>query len=153
MKAPFVIGRVIFGGFFLNSGINHLRHREAMKPYVESKGLPAPELMVTLSAVPLLVGGASLILGVKPKWGAFAVLGFLAGVSPIMHDFWKAENPQERQQSMIDFLKNMALAGASLALMSVEQPEPKAPHTRKVARVSQSDLINAVRNITRELAA
>jgi putative oxidoreductase len=152
MKVPFVIGRVIFGGFFLNSGINHLRHREAMKPYVESKGLPAPELMVTLSAVPLLAGGTSLILGIKPKWGALAVLGFLAGVSPIMHNFWKAENPQERQQSLVDFLKNMALAGASLALMSVEQPEIKAPR-RAVPRLPQSDLIKAVRNITREIAA
>jgi putative oxidoreductase len=153
MKVAFVIGRVIFGAFFLNGGINHLRHRAAMKPYVESKGLPAPELMVTLSAVPLLVGGTSLILGIKPKWGALAVLGFLAGVSPIMHDFWKAEDPQERQQSMTDFLKNMALAGASLALMSVEQPEMKAPGKAKVPRGSQSDLINAVRNITSEIAA
>jgi putative oxidoreductase len=153
MKAPFVIGRIIFGGFFLSSGINHLRHREAMKAYVESKGLPAPKLMITLSAVPLLVGGSSLILGIKPKWGAFAVLGFLAGVSPIMHDFWKAGDPQERQQSMVDFLKNMALAGASLALMSVEQPEIRAPRKKRLPRVSQSSLINTVRDITREIAA
>jgi putative oxidoreductase len=147
MKAPFVIGRVIFGAFFLNSGINHLRHREEMKPYVESKGLPAPEPMVTLSGVPLLLGGTSLILGIKPKLGALAVLGFLAGVSPIMHNFWQSENPQERQQSMIDFMKNMALAGAALALMSVEQPEVKTPP------LSKPSLIDAVRDITREIAA
>jgi putative oxidoreductase len=153
MKAPFVIGRLIFGAFFLNAGINHLRNRKEMKPYVEAKGLPAPELIVTLSAVPLLVGGTSLILGVKPKWGALAVLGFLAGVSPIMHNFWATENPQERQQSMIDFMKNMALAGASLALMSVEQPEVKTPRKMKVPHVSQSSLIDAVRDITREIAA
>jgi len=153
MKAPFVIGRTIFGAFFLNSGINHLRHREEMKPYVESKGLPAPELMVTLSAVPLLVGGTSLILGIKPKLGALAVLGFLAGVSPVMHNFWKTENPQERQQSMIDFMKNVALAGAALALMSVEQPEVKTPRLSKGPHVSQSSLIDAVREITSEIAA
>lgn len=153
MKAPFVIGRIIFGAFFLSSGVNHLRHRKEMKPYVESKGLPAPELMVTLSAVPLLVGGTSMVLGIKPKWGALAVLGFLAGVSPIMHDFWKTENPQERQQSMINFLKNMALAGASLAFMSVEQPEVKAGRSLRTPHVSGSNLIDAVRDITREIAA
>lgn len=153
MKAPFVIGRIIFGAFFLSSGVNHLRHRKEMKPYVESKGLPAPELMVTLSAVPLLVGGTSMVLGIKPKWGALAVLGFLAGVSPIMHDFWKTENPQERQQSMINFLKNMALAGASLAFMSVEQPEVKAARSLRTPYVSGSNLIDAVRDITREIAA
>jgi len=149
MKAPLVIGRMIFGGFFLYNGINHLRHREEMEPYVESKGLPAPKLMVTLSAVPLLAGGTSLILGVKPKLGALAVLGFLAGVSPIMHNFWQSENPQERQQSMSDFMMNMALAGAALALMSAEQPKMKV----KIPRVSEPNLLEAVRDITREIAA
>jgi putative oxidoreductase len=153
MKAPFVVGRIIFGAFFLNSGINHLRHRKEMKPYVESKGLPAPEIMVTLSAVPLLVGGTSLVLGIKPRLGALAVLGFLAGVSPLMHDFWKTENPQERQQSMIDFMKNMALGGAALALTSVEQPQMKTTRKMKTPRVSQSNLIDAVRSITHEIAA
>jgi putative oxidoreductase len=127
MKAPFVIGRIVFGAFFLNSGINHFRHREEMKRYVESKGVPAPKFMVMFSAVPLLVGGTSLILGIKPKLGALAVLGFLSGASPIM--------------------KNMALAGAALALMSTEQPNIKVP------RVSQPSLVDAVRDITSEIAA
>jgi putative oxidoreductase len=147
MKAPFVIGRMIFGGLFLTAGINHLRHREEMKPYVESKGLPKPELMVTLSAVPLLLGGTSLILGIKPKLGALAVLGFFGGVSPLMHDFWSTENPQERQQSMADFMKNMGLAGAALALMSTEQPK------MKIRGLSQPSLVDTVRDITSEIAA
>ena len=147
MKAPFVIGRMIFGGLFLTAGINHLRRRKEMKPYVESKGLPAPELMVTLSAVPLLVGGTSLILGIKPKLGALAVLGFLSGVSPLMHDFWSKENPQERQQSMADFMKNMGLAGAALALMSTEQPQ------MNMRGISQPSLVDTVRDITSEIAA
>jgi putative oxidoreductase len=147
MKIPFVVGRIMFGGLFLKAGIDHLRHRQEIKPYVESKGVPAPELMVTLTAIPLLVGGTSLILGIKPKWGSLAVLGFLAGVSPIMHDFWNTENPQERKQSMNDFLKNMALAGASVALMSVEQPKLAIP------RIGEPSLIDRVREITSEIAA
>lgn len=147
MKVPFVIGRMIFGAFFLNAGINHLRHREEMKPYLESKGLPAPELMVTLSGMPLLIGGTSLLLGIKPKLGALAVLGFLGAVSPIMHNFWSTENPRERQQSMVDFMKNMALAGAALALMSAEQPK------MKIRRFSKPNLIDTVSDITSEIAA
>ena len=57
-----------------------------MAPYAESKGVPTPESAATLSALPLILGGASLLLGVKPKLGAVAI-GFLAGVSPVMHDF------------------------------------------------------------------
>jgi len=69
-----------------------------------------------------LVGGASVMLGVKPKLGAMALLGFLAGVSPVMHDFWRNQDPEERNTNMIMFMKNMALAGGALALMGIEEP-------------------------------
>src|SRR5258708_24794027 len=95
MKAPFLIGRILFGGFFLYNGINHLKKAKDMAPYAESKGVPAPELAVKLSAVPLLIGGASLLLGVKPKLGALPIFSFLPGVSPLMHDFWRNQNPHE----------------------------------------------------------
>jgi uncharacterized membrane protein YphA (DoxX/SURF4 family) len=81
-----------------------------------------PETAVLVSALPLLVGGASLVLGVKPKYGALAIVAFLAGVSPVMHDFWRNENPQERTMNMINFMKNTALAGAALSLLAIEEP-------------------------------
>jgi putative oxidoreductase len=120
MKAPYVIGRMIFGGFFLKSGIDHIRHKKHMAKYAQAKGVPKPEIAVVLSGVPLIIGGASLLLGVKPRLGAIAVLGFLAGVSPIMHDFWQNEDPNERQTNMINFAKNIALSGGALAMLGVE---------------------------------
>ena len=54
---------------------------------------------------PLLIGGTSLLLGVKPKVGAVALLGFLAGVSPVIHDFWHNEKPEERNTNMIMFMR------------------------------------------------
>jgi len=147
MKAPFVIGRLLFGGFFLYNGINHLRNRKAMAPYAQSKGVPSPELAVTISAVPLIIGGTSLLLGVKPKLGALAILGFLAGVSPIMHDFWRNEDPNERMNNMVNFAKNMALAGGALALMGVDEPwEASVP-------VAQPSLGDKLRTIGRRIAA
>lgn len=142
MKAPFLIGRLLFGGFFLYSGINHLRHHEEMAPYAKSKGVPVPELAVGASGIPLIIGGTSMLLGIKPKLGALAILGFLAGVSPIMHDFWRNEDPNERQNNMIAFLKNAALAGGALALMGVEEPweasVPVEKTGRKLRRMARS---------------
>src|ERR1700728_2509142 len=122
MKAPFLIGRLLFAGFFINSGVSHLQHRKSMAAYARAKGVPQPELAVTLSAVPLLLGGASLLLGGKPKLGAMALLRVLAGVSPVMHDFWRDEDPDTRMNNMIMFMKNLALAGGAMALMGVEEP-------------------------------
>ncbi len=124
-KLPFLLGRFVFGGFFLYNGINHFLQHRAMAQYVSAKNVPMPDVAVTASGVALTLGGASLVLGVKPTLGAAAVLGFLAGVSPIMHDFWKVEDPQKRQAEIVNFSKNMALLGASLALIGAETRKPK----------------------------
>jgi putative oxidoreductase len=145
MKAPFLIGRILFGGYFLYNGINHLVERKNMASYSASKGVPKPEVAVTATAVPLMVGGTSILLGLKPKWGAIAILGFLAGVSPIMHDFWRNEDPNERMNNMTSFLKNLALAGGALALMGVEEPWE--------ASLRKPTLTEKVRKVTRQLAA
>ena len=124
MKGPFLLGRLMFGGFFLYNGINHLKQRKQLAQYASTKNVPKPEFAVVASGVALLLGGASLLLGVKPKLGAAMVAGFLAGVSPVMHDFWRAEDPNQRMNDMINFSKNLALLGGALALMGVEEPWP-----------------------------
>lgn len=147
MKTPFLIGRIVFGGFFLYNGINHLRDRKKMASYTASKGVPSPELAVTLSAVPLIAGGASLLLGIKPKMGALAIAGFLAAVSPVMHDFWRSEDPEQRQNDMTSFLKNVALAGGAVALMGVDEPwEASVP-------IAQPSLAQRVQSAGRRLAS
>lgn len=124
MKIPFLLGRIVFGGFFLYSGINHFKQRKSMAEHAKSKNVPLAEIAVPATGAALLVGGTSILLGIKPKLGALAIIGFLASVSPTMHDFWKQEDPGQRMNDMINFSKNMALLGAAVALMAVEEPWP-----------------------------
>jgi putative oxidoreductase len=145
MKAAFLIGRLVFGGFFLYNGINHLKQRKQLGQYAESKNVPMAEVTVAATGVVLIAGGASILLGVKPKLGTAAVAGFLAGVSPVMHNFWNMQDPQQRMNEMINFSKNMALLGSALALMGVEEPWPASvPISRQeVAARGYEDLIAA----------
>jgi uncharacterized membrane protein YphA (DoxX/SURF4 family) len=124
MKVPFLLGRLIFGGFFLYNGINHLKERKSLAQYAQSKNVPQAEAAVVASGVALLIGGTSILLGVKPKLGTMAIAGFLLGVSPVMHNFWSVEDPAQRMNDMINFSKNLALLGGALALMGVEEPWP-----------------------------
>ena len=124
MKATFLAGRILFGGFFLYNGINHFKSRKQLSQYAASKNIPMPDAVVTMSGVLLLFGGTSIMLGVKPKLGAAAIVKFLAGVSPLMHDFWNVEDPNQRMSEMVNFTKNMALLGAAMALGSVPEPWP-----------------------------
>jgi putative oxidoreductase len=124
MKIPFLLGRIVFGGFFLYNGINHFKQRKSLAEYAKAKNVPLADIAVPATGAALLVGGTSILLGVKPKLGALAIIGFLASVSPTMHDFWKQEDPGQRMNDMINFSKNMALLGAAVALMAVEEPWP-----------------------------
>ncbi|MGI8770957.1 MAG: DoxX family protein [Acidobacteriaceae bacterium] len=117
MSFPYVLGRLVFGGFFLYNGINHFKNRQALEGYAASKGLPNPELAILGSAALLTASGASLTFGLKPGLGALGVVTFLALVSPTMHDFWNQQDAGQKQNDTIHFSKNMALLGAALALM------------------------------------
>jgi putative oxidoreductase len=117
MRAAFYLGRMIFGGFFIYNGINHFQNRASMTQYAESKNIPQADAAVLGSGGLLLFGGTSLALGVKPRLGAAAIVCFLAGVSPTMHDYWRLEDPTQRMNEQVNFSKNMAMLGAALALM------------------------------------
>ncbi len=124
MKAAFLIGRLVFGGFFLYNGINHLKERKSLGQYAGAKNVPMPEVVVVATGVALVAGGTSILLGVKPKLGAAAIAGFLAGVSPVMHNFWNVQDPNQRMNEMVHFSKNLALLGGALALMGMDEPWP-----------------------------
>jgi putative oxidoreductase len=124
MKAPFLLGRLVFGGFFLYSGIHHFVDRKMLAQYAAAKKVPVPDVAVMASGAMMIMGGASILSGVKPKWGTLAIMGFLAGVSPMIHDFWSHQDPNQRQAEMVNFTKNLALLGGALALMGVEEPWP-----------------------------
>jgi uncharacterized membrane protein YphA (DoxX/SURF4 family) len=119
-----VAGRVIFGGYFLFSGWNHWKHRPMLSGYAASKGVPAPDVAVLGSGAMVAVGGLSVLLGVKPKIGAGLIAGFLAGVTPAMHAFWKDENPQEKMSNQNNFMKNLALLGGASLVAAVPEPWP-----------------------------
>lgn len=124
MNALFVLGRVIFGGFFAYSGYNHLRNVRQMAPYAGSKGVPSPERAVQATGVMLLAGGLSVIAGVKPREGLATLVAFLLPTTLQMHRFWEEADPQRRTSEMTNFSKNMALIGAALALMQIDEPWP-----------------------------
>src|SRR5579863_3979459 len=110
MKAAFLLGRLGFGGFFLYSGIHHFLDHKALSEYAASKKVPMPDVAVMATGAALIGGGASILLGIKPRLGALAVLGFLAGVSPVMHDFWTRKEPSQRQAEMV-FQQKYGVAG------------------------------------------
>jgi uncharacterized membrane protein YphA (DoxX/SURF4 family) len=114
----FLVGRAVFGLVLAYMSVGHFTNTGYMAGYAESKGVPAPALAVVASGVTLALGGLGIALGAFPVLaaGALAVFFLLTAVS--MHDFWAAEG-EERQNELIQFQKNAALFGASLAFLAL----------------------------------
>jgi uncharacterized membrane protein YphA (DoxX/SURF4 family) len=124
MDIAFLVGRIIFGGYWLMASFNHFKNLNAMSGYAKAKGTPFPRLAVAGTGVILLVGGLSMLLGVYPMIGIILLIIFLVGVSFQMHNFWKVDDAQMKQVDMINFTKNMALIGALLMFLLLPHPWP-----------------------------
>ncbi len=112
----FLLARVVFGLVLAFMGLNHFMDVEGMAGYAGAKGVPAPEFGVVASGVMLLLGGLGIAAGAYPVLAAGALATFFAVATPLMHDFWNAE---DTQGEMTHFLKNAALLGGSLAFLAL----------------------------------
>ena len=118
----FILGRVLLGGFFINSGINHFRSIAMMSSYAQMKGIPLPKASVAITGALLLIGGVSVLLGFYPTVGIVALAAFLIPTTFMMHAFWTVQDPMAKMGEMVNFTKNIALLGAVLTLLAIPQP-------------------------------
>lgn len=117
----FLIGRILFAAIFIFSGLGHFMQLDEMSQYAESKGVPAPRVMVAGSGIVILAGGLSILFWTQVVIGAWLLAGFLVLAAVMMHDFWKIEDPQQAQTEQAMFFKNVALAGAAIVFYVVAQ--------------------------------
>jgi uncharacterized membrane protein YphA (DoxX/SURF4 family) len=116
--AALLVGRATFAAVLGVLALGNLQELDETVAYAQSKGAPAARLMVPLASVALVAGAGSILLGFAPVVGALAVLGFLVGVTPVMHDFWNQEG-MDRQNEQIHFLKNVGLAGTAVVFLAL----------------------------------
>ena len=119
MDAVLVIGRILFALIFVTSGIAHFAKLEAMTGYAQYKKLPAAKLGVMISGLFFLLGGIYIAAGFWVDLGALLLAITLILAAVIFHNFWKETDPTAKQNEMIAFNKDIALAGASLILFAL----------------------------------
>ncbi|QIS19244.1 DoxX family membrane protein [Nocardia terpenica] len=118
MSVVVLIGRILFAALFLGSAFGHLTQADAMAGYAQSKGVPAAKVAVLGSGVLLLLGGLSVLLGVWADLGSLLLLIFLVPTAVLMHPYWNETDPQVKQGEMVNFNKDIGLAGAALMLFA-----------------------------------
>ena len=113
-------GRIMLATVFLMSAVgNKIPNFGKVADYMTAQGVPAAQVMLVGAIVFLIVGSLSIILGFKTRIGAGLLIVFLALATYYFHDFWTfAPDSQDFQMQMIQFLKNLGLAGAMVILIA-----------------------------------
>lgn len=112
------LGRLALGAIFLMSGLGKLADLSGTAAYMRSAHMSAIPLFLTGAIILEILGGLSVISGLKARWGAIALIVFLVPATFIFHNFW-AYQGMDRQMQMISFLKNVSIGGGLLYLFAM----------------------------------
>ena len=108
------LGRILFCIIFIKSSFGHFSSTTV--EYAASHGVPLASIAVPLSGVMALLGGLSVAIGYRAKWGAFLLVLFLVPVTLMMHNYWAISDPMMAQMQEINFFKNLSMLGGTILI-------------------------------------
>ncbi|WP_025918351.1 DoxX family protein [Herminiimonas sp. CN] len=107
-KALHIAARLLMSQIFIIAGFGKLTGYSGTAGYFASMGLPMPNLLVPLVILIELGGGLALLFGFKARWVAAVLALFSLGTALVAHTNFAD------QMQMINFMKNLAMAGGFL---------------------------------------
>ena len=125
------LARPLLGAMFVVGGYGTLLDPGRVAPKAELvvkavadhvPGVPREaETAVRVNSAVQVVAGTLLSLGIMPRLSAAALAGSLVPTTAAGHRFWEIDDPQDRAQQRIHFLKNLAMLGG-LLLAAADRP-------------------------------
>jgi putative oxidoreductase len=112
------VGRLLMSGMFVSGGWNAFKAPEQRAPRAAAIGIPFPELATRANGAAMVAGGIALATGIAVKPAATLLALSLVPTTVAGHPFWKEEDPKARTQQRVHFLKNLAMLGGLLVLLS-----------------------------------
>lgn len=111
-----IIGRLCLVTIFAMSAIGKkIPKFSDVASLMDSKGVPMPEVSLSLAIVFLIVGSLMVLAGYYARIGALLLAVFLVLATYYFHPFWKTPDDEKM---MIDFMKNLGLFGAMLFIIA-----------------------------------
>ena len=107
-----LVGRVALSTIFILSGLSKLADPAGTIGYIQSVGLPAPQLAFLVAVAVEVAGGVALIVGFRTR----VVAAMLAAFSLVTAFGFHAQLSDQNQ--FIHFFKNIAMAGGLLQVVA-----------------------------------
>lgn len=116
LAAP--LGRLLLSQIFIIAGFNKITGYAATQGYMEAMGVPG--FLLPLVILTELGGGLLLLLGWKTRLIAFLLAGFSLLTGLLFHYIPSlSATGMEAQGQMINFMKNISIAGGMLMIVSM----------------------------------
>lgn len=114
-----VAGRVLVAMIFMMNALNIIGQTLAEHEMV-AHGVPAGLVPALIVVAPLLqfFGAMGLILGIYPRISALALLLFLIPATLLVHEFWLAIGTTLYPVQVINFFKNVCMAGGLIFIIA-----------------------------------
>jgi putative oxidoreductase len=113
-RAMLITGRVLLGLYFIIPGITKITGWAAMSAYMEQHGVPLIPVLLGLTTILQIGGGACLAIGFRTRLMAFLLAGLTLAISLFMHDFWNVYEGTDQGHETQNFIKNMAIMAGLL---------------------------------------
>jgi uncharacterized membrane protein YphA (DoxX/SURF4 family) len=111
-------GRLLLSGMFIFGGWQAFKEPAGRAKRAEAIGIPFPELATRLNGAAMVLSGAALAAGVAVKPAAAVLAASLVPTTLAGHRFWAEEDEAGRAGQRIHFLKNAAMLGGLLVVLS-----------------------------------
>lgn len=111
------VGRLLISAIFIMSGVHKITAWSQTADVMTREGMVAVPLFLLGAIVLEVTGGLSVLLGCWTRLGALLLIVFLIPTTLIFHDFWAFEGA-EQQMQMINFMKNLAVLGGLLFVLT-----------------------------------
>ena len=116
-----VLGRMLICSVFLAAAVGHTSSDvNSLSLAIAAQEALAPTAVLFAAIAWLLIGSLSVIVGFKARFGALALLLFLALTTYLFHGFtfWNIANSQARQDHVVYLVLNLSSMGAMLMILA-----------------------------------
>jgi putative oxidoreductase len=105
-----LIARILLSAIFIHSGFGKIMAYAATQAYREQHGVPGVLLPVVIAVE--LLGGLAVLFGIWSRYAGLILALFTLAAAAVFH------NNFADQMQMINFMKNVAMAGGLLLLFA-----------------------------------
>jgi putative oxidoreductase len=116
--APF-LGRLLLAWFFLSEAWRYASDWSGTSTLLAMKDVPAPGLLLFIALAVMVLGGLSLLLGLRTRLGALGLFAFTLVATIMIHDYWRIHEAAAREADYDIFVRNLAIAGGLLVLVGL----------------------------------